>query len=252
MKKNRAFSVVEVVVAIAIAAALLGVVYKFLARGFMHGEIETKNLVAIQEMVFIIHNLRSDLRTMVEYANDSDSYASYDAAAKSLTFSIVSGVTNTGIIVYSKNIYCFENNCLVKKFQLLEENGLSAVKTMKLASAGKITGFEVSILDADGNPVTNPRKPGKPSRFLKMKIIHASNARLEIVINIYSTYMKKQNEELGKYWLPGWKLKTISPDTYLITNTGTLDFNVQGNPNVSASFNGIKIGGNMGAPGGMK
>lgn len=248
MKRNSGFSVVEILVAVLIIAGIMGTLYHFLIRGYKHHDVETKNLEAIQEMAFIIYNLRSDLRTLIEFENDPDTYAVFNAGAKELHLNIVNGVTENGIILYSKVLYCFENNCLIKKFQVIESNGLSGIRTRKLAGAGKLSQFDIKILDAAGVELSAARSPGQKPRYLKTKILHATNARLEVLINIYSTYIENQLvDDMQKYWLPTWKIRTINPAaTMIMTNFGNIVVDLNSLPNSTATVNGIRIGNNMG------
>lgn len=246
--KKAGFSVVEVIVVSLIVAAMMGTLYQFLIRGYKHHDIETRNLDAIQEMAFIIYNLRSDLRTLIEFENDPDTYALYNAADKTLSLTIVNGVTENGIIIYSKVLYCFENNLFIKKYQFIESDGLSSVRTRKLAGADKLSQFEISILDSAGNQLSNTRQPGQKPRYLKTKIVHSTNARLEVMINIYSTYIENQLiDDMQKYWLPTWKINTANPQiTKIMTNSGNILVNLGNLPNSSVTANGIRIGANMG------
>lgn len=248
MRRKAGFTVVEILVATVILAGIMGTLYHFLIRGYKHHDLETKNLEAIQEMAFIIYNLRSDLRTLIEFENDPDTYASYNAAAKELHLTIVNGVTENGIILYSKVLYCFENNCLIKKFQVIESNGLSGIRTRKLTGPNKLSQFDIKILDAAGAELSNTRAPGQKPRYLKTKIVHATNARLEVLINIYSTYIENQLvDDMQKYWLPTWKIRTINPAaTMIMTNFGNIVVNLGNLPNSTATINGIRIGSNMG------
>ncbi|OQA81192.1 MAG: hypothetical protein BWY32_00476 [bacterium ADurb.Bin243] len=253
MKNKSGFTVVEIIVVTLIATSIMAAIYTFLIRSHKHHELETKNLEAIQEMAFIIYNLRSDLRTLIEFENDPDTFAVYDAAAKTLSLNIVNGVTENGIIIYSKVLYCFENGCLIKKFQVIESDGLSGLRTRKLTGANKLSEFEIKILDAAGNHLSNTRAPGQKPRYLKTKILHSTNARLDVMINIYSTYIENQLvDDMQKYWLPTWKISTINPAvTMIMTNFGNITVNLGSLPNSSSTANGIRIGSNMGTSTGL-
>jgi len=122
----------------------------------------------------------------------------------------------------------------------------------KLTSKDKISAFEVQIFDEDGNQLTIPRAAGKSPVYLKTKVVHVTNARLEVAINIFSTYMKhNQANPLQKHWLSGWRLKTISPQMNVMTNFGARFINPETLPGATTTVNGIRIGVNMGTPGGL-
>ncbi|HPG57009.1 MAG TPA: hypothetical protein PKW98_04275 [Candidatus Wallbacteria bacterium] len=252
MINKKAFTVVEVIVAVLIVALLMTTLLTMLSRSFTHQEKGGKNLDAIQDMSFVIYSLRSDLRTLIEFEGDADSYAQYDPAAQAFDFTIVTGITETGKILYSKVSYCFENGCLVKKFNEIDASGNSVQSLRKLTSKDKISAFEVQIFDEDGNQLTIPRAAGKSPVYLKTKVVHVTNARLEVAINIFSTYMKhNQANPLQKHWLSGWRLKTISPQMNVMTNFGARFINPETLPGATTTVNGIRIGVNMGTPGGL-
>lgn len=240
-REDRAFTLVEILVALALAASIVGLVNFFLSRSIKHNEMEASNLAAIQEMVYIIYNLRMDLRTFAEFPDDKDTIATFDREAKNLKFTVVSGVDDTGRLLYSDVRYYFKNGCVMKDFRELSGNSLGTQKTKKLSQAGKIKEFDVEMIDADGNPVTMPRKPGKPPEFFRMKVTHATNARLEVAINICSTYMIKDSDPANRHWLPCWKLKPVTPVTSILTSIDTIKFSTTGTPAFNHTQAGIKV-----------
>lgn len=253
MRTRSGFSLVEILMVVFIAAVLFVPLYQFLIRGYKHHDLETKNLEAIQEMAFIIYSLRSDLRMLIEFENDPETYACFNPAARTLNLTTVNGVTENGMVIYSKAVYCFEKGCLVKKFRELESKGLSDIYTRKLTGQDKLKEFEISILDANGVPLSSSRSPGQSPRYLKAKIVHATNTRLDVLINVFSTFIESRAvDEMQKYWLPTWKMSTAGQQfTKIMSNSGdfAVDFNAL--PNSALTGNGIRIGNNMGVSSGF-
>ncbi len=250
-KNNRAFTIVELLMALGITSVLMSGVYFYLIRGIKHNEMETKNLAAIQEMVFIIYNLRMDLRTFVEFENNPDTYASFDKTAKTLKFNIVNGVDDTGRLLYSETKYYMRKDSIMKDFRELSGISLGEQRTRQLSQPGKIKEFDIEMLDADGNAVTNPRKPGRSPLFFRMKVVHSTNARLEVVINICSTYMNKNPDPAEKYWLPCWKIKPITPVMSILSSIDNIKFSTTSVPGFNYTSAGIKVDQTMSMPDGI-
>jgi prepilin-type N-terminal cleavage/methylation domain-containing protein len=250
-KSNNAFTMVELVVALAIASLLLTVVYSLFTRGIKYNEKEVKNLAAIQEMVFIVYNLRSDLRTFAEFENTPETLASYDNTTKTLKFNVVNGVDDTGRLLYSDVKYYMKNNCVMKEFRELTGTSYGGMKTRQLSQSNKIKEFKIEMLDIDGNAVTIPRKPGKPPLFFRVKVLHATNTRLEVAINICSTYMNKNPNPVEKFWVPCWKIKPITPVMSIISSIDNIKFSTTNTPSFNYTSAGIKVDDTMAIPDGI-
>lgn len=250
---NAGLTLVEILMVVLLATLLLTPLYQFLIRGFRYQDAETRNLEAIQEMAFIIYNLRNDLRALIEFEGESDSYAYFNPSSKTLNMTVVNGVTENGVILYSKVLYCFEKNCLIKKFQVLEDRGMSSVYVRKLTAANKLKEFDIKLLGAEGRQLDKTRLPGQKPRYLKARIVHATNSKLEVTINIFSTYIESQLiDEMQKFWLPTWKICTSNLQAVrVMTNNTKAPINMGAVPNSAVTNFGIKIGNNMGTPGGF-
>jgi len=256
MKKSntkKGFTLMEMIVVIAIFSILLLVTYTFLSKSFFFHEKGTKNLDAVQDMVLIIHNMRSDLRSFVEFADNPNSFAAFDPAEKKLEFTVINGVTSTGLLLFSKVTYFLDKKELKKKFRKIEKNLLSQEITMSLSGKNKITDFSVDIVDEDGVTLSNEPKSRNTPKCLQVKIIHASNERLETKVNFFSTYNSREHDILEKYWLSCWKIKPITPVLSGVVNAGeSFTVNLTTSPNVSLTSAGLEVGSNMGSSGGIK
>ncbi len=251
MKLNKkAFTVVEMIVATAIFGLVMSMVYGFLIHGVSSNEKGIKNIDAIQDMAFIIHNLRSDLRTLIEFNEDKESYIIFDKASKSLKFTAVSGVSDQGVVLYSQILYYFDKKALYKKFHLMkDENTMGDETVYELAKMNKIKDLHFEICDSEGKPVSSSPeiRAAKPPKLLKARIIHSSNARLEVNISLYSTYIKPKNTA-DNYWVLASKVIPMDMKFDAITPCAEFEIDTAGNPSTAVTRRGIRVGRNMGIP----
>jgi len=249
--KKKAFTLVEIIISVSIFAAIMAGIYNFFIRGLAHNELETKNLSAIQEMVFIVYNLRNDVRTMVEFENDPSTLAGFNAASKTLNFTLVNGVSDNGVLLYSGVKYYFRAGRLMKDYWDFSQTAPGQTVSRALSQPNKIKEFTVELLDVDGNPVCVPRKPGKPPLFMKLKIVHVTNARLDLTVNICSTYMNRQFDPMEKYWQPCWKIKPVTPVSTITCNTEKIVLSVGSNSTLNVTGSGVKVDQTMTRPDGL-
>jgi prepilin-type N-terminal cleavage/methylation domain-containing protein len=249
--KRKAFTMVEIIIASSIFCLILSMAYGFLTRGIYSNEKGLKNIDAIQDMAFIIHNLRTDLRTLIEFKDDKESYIVFNPASRSLKFTSVCGVSGTGDIIYSQIIYFFNKKAYSKKFnELKDEDTLGKEIVRELAKPNKIKDVSFEICDADGKPVSGDpaARESKPPKLLKAKITHESNARLEVNVSLYSTYVRNKLST-EKYWVPAGKVIPMDGKLDAITALGEYQIDIDDNPSASVTPNGIRVGKNMGVTG---
>jgi type II secretory pathway pseudopilin PulG len=250
MESKKGFTVLETLTAAIVMSLIISAVYTVMIQGIKSNETGIKNIDAIQEMAFIIHNIRSDLRTLIEFPSDSTSCIVYDAGSRSLKFMVVNGVNAEGFIIFSQVTYTFDDTHFIKQYyELNNSDKLGNMLTKKLAKKDKIKGFTIEVCDGNGNPVSGDAvtRESNPPKFLKSKIIHASNAKFEVNISLYSTYMKSR-ENFDKFWLPACKIVPISPTFKAVTSFGDVTVDTTANPHITVTPFGIKVGKNMGVP----
>lgn len=249
-ERGKGFTVVEVVVAAALLALIFSAVYGFLIHGMTSNEKGVRNIDAIQDMAFIIHNLRSDLRTLIEFPEEKDSYISFDPASGSLKFTSVSGVSDDGVILYSQVMYYFEKKEFFKKYVSLKDEAAIGKETkIRLAPKNKIKDVYFEICDESGKPVSaDPvARAANPPKLLKAKIVHETNARLEVYVSLYSTYIKPENSS-DKFWVAASQVIPMNPQFEVIAQAADVAIDMEGNPLLVRTRRGIRVGQNMGVP----
>jgi len=221
MKKKTGFTLIEVLVVLAVISGLFGYVFNIMNRSFKFGQIEVKTLDALQEMTLIVNYLRKDVKTLVEDTRDPETYIKFDSAKKSLEFTVVSGIAENGFPILSRMRYFFdeERNFCKYSFVYDKKNGMRTV-VKKLAAAGHIEKFEAEAVDRYGYAVASPRKAGKHPEMIRIKLNNSANKRLDTELNIYLTYMKDYDDLLDMSRLPGWKTKTIEQERVMVKMSG--------------------------------
>lgn len=245
---KKAYTVTEIMIAFAVFGVVLAFVNSFLASGFRTSQAGSKMLAAIQDSALILHNIRSDLRTHVEFAGQPESFIRFDAAAKKLEFMVINGVNEVGMPVFSTVSYALEKGMIVKKFYLMKDDDTLGAQTTKyITQKNRIKDFEIQIFSRDAKPVSSSpaAREKDPPQYVKVKLVHATNERFDFDVGLYSTYMSEPNP-LDKYWLPGYKVIPVAAVFKMNIGVGQLSFAVDSNPNASVLNYGIHIGKNMG------
>lgn len=244
---KKAFTFIEVLSTITILILMISVVYGLVFHGFMSNERGVKNIDAIQEMSFVLHSIRTDLQNLIEFNDDASTYIKYDQAEKKLKFTVVSGVNNDGLLVFSDVSYVFEGGYLVKHFCAMGRAGaLGSRETKQIVKKDIFREYGFEICDELGRAVseTPAIRAKNPPRMIRSKLVHATNTNLELNLSLFSYYMRS-NRDREKYWLPCYKILPIEPRFNAVTSKGEVDIDIISNPAVKMTPHGIKVGGGM-------
>lgn len=247
-RSKKGYSVTEIMIAFAVFGVVLVFLNSFLASGFKANQAGSKMLAAIQDSALIMHSIRSDLRNHIEFAGQPESFIRFDKGAKKLEFMVINGVNDAGMPIYSTVSYALEKGMIVKKFYPLKDDDTLGAQTVKyLTQKGRIKDFEIEIFSRSAKPVSQAAasREQDPPQFIKVKMAHASNERLDFDVGLYSTYMADPNPA-DKYWLPGYKVIPVAAVFKMNLGVGQLSFAVDANPNATLMNYGIHIGRNMG------
>lgn len=247
MKNYRGMTLIEILSAATILILLISMIYAFIFNGFISSERGVKNIDAIQEMSYVLHNIRADLQTVIEFYDDRSTFMRFEPADRSLKFTVVNGVDEKGLLIYSGVSYLFEGNNLVKRYYTIESGAkLGKQETIKISRKNIFKRYEFEICDQNGKPVSEDPdiRSKNPPRIIRSKIVHTTNSKLEVNLSLFSYYMKSGGGA-GKFWLPCYKILPIEPRFSAVTSKGDIDIDIISNPSIKVTPQGIKIGGNM-------
>jgi len=218
MNKHKGFTIVEVLIVLAVTSLLIGFILNFMSRSFKYSQIETKNIDAIQEMALIINYLRYDLRVLYEDPFDESTYAIFDDSSKKLEFNIISGIAENNMKIFSKVTYFSDNKFMYRTTEVIKNSTKKEKTVTKLAVAANIKDFKVNILNGNGTPVSTPRSIDTCPAFFKVNLIHANNKRLDMNIDACITHMAAIYDDREIFKVADWKIKTVDSN-FLLAKT---------------------------------
>jgi|GEM_PF-3896649 len=225
---SRAFTLVEIVVAMVIALSLITVVWGFYIGFFRLSDKGTASVSALSEMSIAFAWIRDDLSSAIIHEAVTDENGvlhevdlkreiSSDGNTQSFWFYKVYTVIESmakpvsGVVRYELNAE--ENGNFTLERRLLSLNG--SIVGRKVFLKGQIKGFSLKFfrLDNSGQTVeiTDPAVSiiqGNLPDSITLEIEHKDASRINTAIAINSQYVSNEDLEDNLYY-PNWLLRTI-------------------------------------------
>lgn len=207
--KKKGFTIVEVIICLVIGSILFGAIYSAFNKSFFTNQKNMESLNALQEMAFIIFNLRHDLHSFVEIENQELTRMKYNSSESSFTFLKVSGIDVNGKTRHSLINYRLGADASFVRTEKDYDNQCELIRQKMITRPKTINEFKINIFNKENIDITSGNaavKNGKPY-YIDIHIAHKSNKKLEANLVLCSLYALK-NESAINCWISGVKVSS--------------------------------------------
>jgi prepilin-type N-terminal cleavage/methylation domain-containing protein len=215
---RRAFSLLEVLIALSILTVVMSGIYTVLIQGTRSMGQGTARLDAVSDLSRVVEAMRRDARS-IYWKSDNPILVSGTVPDLELSFSIVVGVTTDGVPVVVPVLWKFEGEStgVGGSLQRIYSAGLPGER-VKTFFSGQLRVFDIIKYDAAGEILTDDTV--SPS-FLECDLEHALGTSLRLTLFLNSRYQISEGRDpMMARWIPNSRITPFDPTVPVITAAG--------------------------------